>query len=64
MKLISIEEFDALNIEEQKNYLIEIIGNLPEDKARKLSIKMAQKGLIDEIDEKPKSNTPLQSNGA
>jgi hypothetical protein len=64
MKLISVEAFDALNIEEQKNYLIEIIRNLPEDKARKLSIKMAQKGLIDEIDEKPKSNTPLQSNGA
>lgn len=54
MELNSSEEFSALNIDEQKKYIQEIIGTLTEDQAHELYIQLAKNGLIDEIDEESK----------
>ncbi len=54
MELISTEEFETLNIDEQKKYIQKIIGTLTEDQAHELYTNLAKNGLIDEIDEESK----------
>lgn len=54
MELISTEEFETLNVDEQKKYIQEIIGTLTKDQAHELYIQLAKNGIIDELDEETK----------
>lgn len=47
MDMISKEEFNALEFDEQKDYLIKVIKNLSEDKQIELFFRMVQEGLIE-----------------
>jgi len=50
MNMISGEEFKALDFDEQKDYLINVIKNFSDEKKTELLMRMIQEGLL-EVDE-------------